>query len=87
MRRLFALIGLCVIMMPTASHAQVLRYNGTTGAFIDAFVSSGSGGLDMPSGLTFGPDGNLYVVPEPFTVTVFVIGIMGLLVHGPRTRC
>ena len=38
-----------------------MRYNGTTGAFIDNFVPSGSGGLSNPFGLTFGPDGNLYV--------------------------
>lgn len=40
---------------------EVLRYNGTTGKFIGAFVSSGSGGLDTPEDLTFGPDGNLYI--------------------------
>src|SRR3990170_1183036 len=40
---------------------EVLRYDGTTGAFIDAFVTAGSGGLDVPVGLVFGPDGNLYV--------------------------
>jgi DNA-binding beta-propeller fold protein YncE len=38
----------------------VLRYDGTTGAFIDVFASGG--GLDHPRGLVFGPDGNLYVV-------------------------
>ena len=32
------------------------------GDFIDVFVSPGSGGLEWPSALTFGPDGNLYVV-------------------------
>lgn len=37
---------------------QVLRYNGTTGAFIDVFAS---GALDGPTGLTFGADGHLYV--------------------------
>ncbi|MEQ1848790.1 MAG: hypothetical protein ABL983_24830, partial [Nitrospira sp.] len=37
---------------------QVLRYNGTTGAFIDVFVT---GILDGPTGLTFGADGHLYV--------------------------
>lgn len=32
---------------------QVLRYNGTTGAFLDAFVAAGSGGLDGPTFLVF----------------------------------
>lgn len=42
--------------------SSVLRYNGKTGAFIDAFVQPGAGGLSGASvGLDFGPDGNLYV--------------------------
>src|SRR5262249_17022863 len=40
----------------------VLRYDGTTGAFIDEFIPEGSGGLIRPTGIQFGPDGNLYVV-------------------------
>ncbi len=40
---------------------DVLRYDPTTGAFIDEFVTAGSGGLDKSAGLAFGPDGNLYV--------------------------
>ena len=36
-----------------------MEYNATTGAFITAFASGG--GLMEPSGLVFGPDGNLYV--------------------------
>lgn len=39
-----------------SDHENVLRYNGTTGAFIDIF-----GSTEDPAGLTFGPDGNLYV--------------------------
>lgn len=40
---------------------EILRFDGTTGAFLGAFVPAGSGGLDVPAGLTFGPDGHLYV--------------------------
>ena len=41
--------------------SEVLRFDGTTGAFIDAFVTVESGGLNLPWGIDFGPDGNLYV--------------------------
>src|SRR5262249_16312303 len=39
----------------------VLEYNGTTGAFIKAFIPAGSGGLNFPRAVTFGSDGSLYV--------------------------
>ena len=39
---------------------EVQRFNGTTGAFIDTFVS-GTGIASPDIGLIFGPDGNLYV--------------------------
>jgi hypothetical protein len=35
----------------------VLRFNGTTGAFLDNFVLTGTGGLDHPTSMVFGPDG------------------------------
>ncbi|MEQ8764217.1 MAG: hypothetical protein RL885_09840 [Planctomycetota bacterium] len=40
---------------------EVLRYDASTGAFLGAFVTSGSGGLANPAGATLGPDRNLYV--------------------------
>ena len=40
---------------------SILRYDGATGAFLGAFVASQSGGLQAPAGMSFGPDGNLYV--------------------------
>jgi hypothetical protein len=40
---------------------SVLKYNGTTGALIGTFVSAGSGGLNAPTDIEFGPDGHLYV--------------------------
>jgi hypothetical protein len=39
----------------------VLRYDGATGAYIDTFIAAGSGGLNQPGDLVFGPDRNLYV--------------------------
>jgi hypothetical protein len=41
--------------------SRVLRFNGKTGAFIDEFVPVGSNGVTNPSGLMFGPHGDLYV--------------------------
>ena len=40
---------------------QVLRYDGSTGAFLGTFVAAGDHGLNLPRDLVFGPDGNLYV--------------------------
>lgn len=40
---------------------SVLRYNGTTGVFMNAFIAANAGGLSQPYGLGFGPDNNLYV--------------------------
>ena len=54
------------LLVSNSSLNSILRYDGTTGAFIDAFVPGtneivGPGGLVTPLGLTFGPDGSLYV--------------------------
>ena len=40
---------------------RVLRFDGITGAFLGAFVARGDGGMQGPAGLSFGPDGSLYV--------------------------
>ncbi len=39
---------------------SILRYDLKTKEFMGAFVAPGSGGLTVPVGLEFGPDGNLY---------------------------
>ncbi|MFO0842678.1 MAG: NHL repeat-containing protein [Gemmataceae bacterium] len=37
---------------------EVLRFDATTGAFDRVFVTAGSGGIDAPHGMAFGPDVN-----------------------------
>ena len=41
---------------------RILRFDGSSGAFLDTFVTGGLGNLNGPdAGMTFGPDGHLYV--------------------------
>lgn len=40
---------------------RIARYNANTGAFIDTFVASGSGGLNGPTAMTWDANGNLLV--------------------------
>lgn len=49
------------LLVSSRYNNRILRYNATTGAFVDTFVPSGSGGLNAPFGITIGPDNNLYV--------------------------
>jgi hypothetical protein len=44
-----------------ADEVNVVKFDGTTGAFISVFVANGSGGLLGPGILAFRPDGNLWV--------------------------
>ena len=69
-------VTLLALSALVASHAQarllvsdetnhrVSLYNAGTGAFVDPFIPAGSGGLQDPNGLAFGPDGNFYVNPS-----------------------
>ncbi len=40
---------------------DILRYDAKTGAFVDVFISAETGGMNVPYGMTLGPDGDLYV--------------------------
>jgi streptogramin lyase len=40
---------------------RVYRFNEHTGQAVDTFVSNSNGLLNLPHGLAYGPDGNLYV--------------------------
>lgn len=69
-----SLLGICVVAMiiPSAAEGQdllvsswtthsVRRYDVTTGEYLGDFIPPGGGGLSLPDGFTFGPDGNFYV--------------------------
>lgn len=47
------------LLVSSLNSNQVVRYNGSTGAFVDIYAFGG--GLNGPEGLTFGSDGNLYI--------------------------
>src|SRR6266478_3857153 len=52
------------LFVANGGNSSVLEYNGHTGAFLGAFVPSGSGGLFEPGGIVFGPNGNLFVASQ-----------------------
>jgi hypothetical protein len=59
--------GLCPdsdLFLSSAATSEVMRYDGTTGAFEGVFVTAGSGGLNEAEGMAFGPNGNLFVASE-----------------------
>ncbi len=52
--------------------AGIQEFSGQTGAVIGTFIAPGSGGMDVPRALAFGPDGNLYVLSDgPASVLEF----------------
>jgi hypothetical protein len=53
--------GVKDLYLVSADTASVDRFDGVTGAYLDTFVTPGSGGLVSPVDLVFGPDGDLYV--------------------------
>jgi VCBS repeat-containing protein len=61
---------------------NVLRYDAMTGAFIDAFVPAGSGGLDSAAGLAFGPDGHLYVASRLTSEVLRFNGSTGVFIDA-----
>ena len=67
---------------------QVLRYNGTTGAFIDAFVTAGSGGLNGPVFLVFRSSAGIPTLSEWAQIGMVALLVLGgLLALRRRSGC
>ncbi len=49
------------LFVTSRNRDKIVRYDGETGAFVENFVTFGSGGLDRTQDLLWGPDGHLYV--------------------------
>ena len=56
-------------------NSEVIRFNGTTGAFMNVFATGG-GGFE---GITFGPDGNLYAASYGNNTVYYFNGTTGAL--------
>ena len=63
-------------------NSAIFEYSSQTGAYIGSFVAPGSGGLDGATGFAFTPS----AVPEPASVTLLVIGAVGLAASDCRRR-
>jgi hypothetical protein len=69
-----------------SSNNDVKRYDGTTGQFLGEFVLSASGGLDHAAGITFGPDGNMYVASGGWGGNGGIFGLAAVLHYeGPAS--
>ena len=72
--------GTLYLLVSDETMNRVARYDASTGAFVDYFVSAGSGGLSGPNGVTIGLDGNIYVASAGTNAVLRYNGTTGAFV-------
>jgi sugar lactone lactonase YvrE len=72
------------ILVGTQFASSVLRIDDSTGASLPGGVASGSAGLSMTSGVTVGPDGNIYVSSLGTGEVLFFDGDTGQPLPSPH---
>src|SRR5687768_6559263 len=75
---LFATEARSAILVASYASDQILRYDESDGSFLGVFASGS--GLDGPVGMTFGPDGNVYVAAEPLGSVFRFNGVSGAFI-------
>ncbi len=78
--------GVCFgdLLVGTAFEGGVRRIDETTGADLPNNISPGSAGLQLTSGVTVGPDGNIYVSSRGTGEVLFYDGDTGLPLPSPH---
>lgn len=68
------------LFVSSADTDSVIQFDAVSGALIGTFVTAGSGGLDNPGGLAFGPSGNLFVNSRATGTVLEFNGVSGAFV-------
>jgi hypothetical protein len=69
-----------VLYVASIIENEVVAFDAADGSFVSVFVSAGSGGLDGPRALAFGPDANLYVASQGSDTVIEYDGATGAFV-------
>src|SRR5215213_1269084 len=70
------------LLVSSFSNGRVYRFNEHTGQYVDTFVPNTNGLLNLPHGLAFGPDGNLYVASAGNDSVLRYNGTNGAYLNG-----
>ena len=69
--------GLLYVTNGNSAASSVYQFDPVDDVFLGAFVPTGTGGLQNPVGLAFGPDRNLYIVSFPLNAVLRYDGTSG----------